>query len=68
LALLAQFDKARERYAVGGITQNRVRDQRSFERCNGEPRREREKAECENETDRALPQQDRGRQADRRQA
>ena len=61
LALVAQFDKARDRHAVGGKAQNRMLDQRGFERRHGKAGADGEKSERENEGHRPVAQQHSGR-------
>ena len=67
LAFLAQLDKTRERNAVGGITQDRVIDQRALEGCGRKARGDAEKAKREHEAERAAAQQHRGDDCNDRQ-
>jgi hypothetical protein len=58
LAFVAQLDKAGNRHAVSGKAQNRMIDQRGFDRRNCEAQSNGEKAERKNESQRPAPQKD----------
>ena len=58
LAFVAQLDETSNRDAVSGKAEDRMRDQRGFDRRHGEPGADREKAERQNKGERPAPQED----------